>query len=143
MALLEVGSPAPDFSGMNLMGGEFALSGVKGTKGIVITFSPDQINPAQVSWAKNLYDKNKADIEMVTVTRKIPSVSMAKAFLQQLGIKFPVVYDQKQDVFRLYGVENPVVIYGIGKDGNIASAAQLDPKQFNQAAVEEAIAKAR
>lgn len=143
MALLELGSAAPAFKGMNLLGGEFDFEAVKGTKGIVMTFSPDQINPAQVSWAKNLYEKNKADIEMVSITRKIPSVTMAKAFLMQLGIKFPVVYDQKQEVFGMYGVETPVVIYGISKDGVVTYAAQLDVKDFKQAAVEEAIAKSK
>jgi peroxiredoxin len=143
MALLEIGSAAPDFKGMNILGGEFALESVKGTKGIVLMFSPDQINPAQVSWAKNLYEANKADIEIVSVTRKIPSVTMAKAFLQQLGIKFPVVYDQKQEVFQLYGVQDPVVIYAMGKEGMITSAVQLDPKAFSQAAVQDAVAKAK
>ncbi len=143
MTLLQVGSTAPAFKGMNLMGGEFNFEAVKGAKGIVITFSPDQINPAQVSWVKNLYEKNRADIEMVSVTRKIPSVTMAKAFLMQLGIKFPVIYDQKQEVFALYGVENPVAIYGINKEGVIVSAAQMEPKDFKQAAVEEAMTKAK
>jgi peroxiredoxin len=143
MALLEVGSAAPAFKGMNLLGGEFNFETVKGAKGVVITFSPDQINPAQVSWAKNLYEKNRADIEMVSVTRKIPGVTMAKAFLMQLGIKFPVVYDQKQEVFGMYGVENPVVIYGVNKDGVITYVAQVEPKEFKQAAIEEAIAKAK
>lgn len=143
MALLEVGSAAPAFKGMNLLGGEFNLDMVKGAKGIVLTFSPDQINPAQVSWAKNLYDKNKTDIEMVSITRKIPSVTMAKAFLMQLGIKFPVVYDQKQEVFGMYGVETPVVIYGINKEGVVTYAAQLELKDFKQAAVEEAISKSK
>lgn len=143
MALLELGSVAPAFKGMNLMGGEFDFDTVKGAKGIVITFSPDQINPAQVSWAKNLYEKNKADIEMVSVTRKIPSVTMAKAFLMQLGIKFPVVYDQKQEVFGMYGVETPVVIYGINKEGLVTDVVQVEPKDFKQAVVEQVIAKSK
>lgn len=143
MALLQVGTTAPDFKAANLLGGEFSLDAVKGKKGVVITFAPDQINPAQVSWAKNLYEKNRADLEMVSVTRQIPSVSMAKAFLMQLGIKFPVVYDPKQDVFKLYGVENPVVIYSINKDGVITNVVEVEPKAFNQAAVEQAVASAK
>ncbi len=143
MALLAVGAQAPNFKGMNLLGGEFALESVKGTKGIVLTFSPDQINPAQVSWVKNLYDKNKTDVEIISVTRKIPSVSMAKSVLMSLGIKFPVIYDQKQEVFQLYGVENPVVIYSINKAGVITGAVQMEPRAFNQAAVEDALAKAK
>jgi len=125
------------------LGGEFTPDSVKGTRGMVLAFSPDQINPAQVSWAKNLYEKTKQDVEMVTVVRKIPSVSMAKAFLQQLGLKSPSLYDQKQEIFQLYGVENPVVLYSINKDGVVVDAVQLDPKAFNQAAMETAIEKAK
>lgn len=143
MALLEVGSSAPQFKGMNLLGGEFSLETVKGTRGVVLSFSPDQINPAQVSWAKNIYEKNKVEVEMVSIVRKVPSVSMAKAFLQQLGLKSPAVYDQKQEIFQMYGVENPVVIYSINKDGVISNVAQMEPKAFNQAAMEDAIAKAK
>ncbi|TAH51288.1 MAG: redoxin domain-containing protein [Chloroflexota bacterium] len=143
MTLLQVGSAAPAFKGMNLLGGEFSLDSVKGTRGVVISFSPDQINPAQVSWAKNLYEKNKTEVELVSIVRKIPSVTMAKAFLQQLGLKSPAVYDQKQEIFQLYGVENPVVIYSINKDGVITNVAQIEPKAFNQAAMQEAIDKAK
>ncbi len=140
MALLEV---APPFKGMNLLGGEFSLDSVKGTRGVVISFSPDQINPAQVSWAKNLYEKTKTEVEMVSIGRKIPSVTMAKAFLQQLGLKSPAIYDQKQEIFGLYGVETPVVIYSINKDGVITSVSQVEPKAFNAAAMQEAIDKAK
>jgi peroxiredoxin len=143
MALLEVGTVAPDFQGSSLTGGDFSLQALKGARGVVLTFSPDQINPAQISWVKNLYDKHKTDIEIVSVTRQVPSVTMAKAFLQQLGIKFPVVYDQKQDVFKLYGVDKPVVVYAITKEGLIASVQELEPKTFNATVVENAIAQAK
>lgn len=143
MAVLTVGSAAPSFKGVNLLGGEFALDTLKGNKGVVITFAPDQINPAQISWAKNLYEKNRAEVEMVSVTRQIPSVTMAKAFLMQLGIKFPVIYDQKQEIFQVYGVENPVVIYSLNKDGIITNVSQVEPKAFTQAMVEEAVTKAK
>lgn len=143
MALLEIGATAPTFKGMNLLGGEFDLANVLGSRGAVISFAPDQINPAQVSWAKNLYEKNKADVEMISIVRKIPSVTMAKAFLMQLGIKSPSVYDQKQEIFQLFGVENPVVLYSVNKDGVITNVAQLEPKAFTQAAMQEAIDKAK
>lgn len=143
MALLEIGSAAPTFKGMNLLGGEFDLANVFGARGAVVSFAPDQINPAQVSWAKNLYEKNKTEVEMISIVRKIPSVSMAKAFLMQLGIKSPSVYDQKQEIFQMYGVEAPVVIYSINKDGVITNVSQLEPKAFTQAAMQEAIDKAK
>ncbi len=142
-ALLEVGAPAPAFKGQNLTGPEFQLEQYKGTKPVVLIFSPDQINPAQTNQTKGLYEKNRNDVEFVVLTRKLPSVAMAKAFLAQFGVKFPVLYDPKQDIYKLYGVENPVVIYGINKDGIISSALQFEPTALNPAQIEEAIQKAR
>lgn len=143
MALLEVGTVAPQFKGQNLTGPEFQLDKLKGNKPVVLIFPPDQINPAQTSQTKGVYEKNRNDVEFVVMTRQIPGVVMAKAFLQQLGVKFPVVYDPKQEIYRLYGVEKPAVIYSINKDGNIAAALEFEPKAMNPGAIEEAIAKAK
>lgn len=143
MALLEVGTEAPTFKGQNLTGPEFQLVAVRGNKPVVLIFPPDQINPAQTNQTKSVYEKHKSEVEFVVMTRQIPSVVMAKAFLQQLGVKFPVVYDPKQEIYKLYGVERPAVIYAINKDGNIAAALEFDPKAMNPAAIEEAISKAK
>ncbi len=143
MALLEVGTQAPSFKGQNLTGPEFQLENVIGKKPVVIIFPPDQINPAQTNQTKGVYDKNKNDVEFVVMTRKLPSVAMAKAFLAQFNVKFPVLYDPKQEIYKLYGVENPAVIYAINKQGVIAEALAFDPKALNTVQIEEAIAKAR
>lgn len=143
MALLEVGASAPSFKGLNLTGTEFVFDAVKGSKGVVLIFSPDQVNPAQTNVVKNVYEKNRAEVEFVSAIRKIPSVSMAKAFLQQLGIKFPVVYDPKEEIFRAYGVEKPVVIYAINKAGTISGALECEPKNLTAQALEEAVSLAR
>ena len=143
MALLEVGTAAPTFKGQNLTGPDFQLENVKGKKPVVLVFPPDQINPAQTNQTKSVYDKNRNEVEFVVMTRQVPSVAMAKAFLQQLGVKFPVVYDPKQEIYKLYGVEKPAVVYAINKEGNIASVVQFDPKALNVAQLEEAIAKAK
>jgi peroxiredoxin len=143
MALLEVGTLAPTFKGQNLTGPEFQMENVKGKKPVVIIFPPDQINPAQTNQTKTVYDKNKNDVEFVVMTRKLPSVAMAKAFLAQFNVKFPVVYDPKQEIYKLYGVEKPAVIYAITQEGVIAAAVEFDPKALNTAQIEEAIAKAK
>lgn len=143
MALLELGTAAPLFKGQNLTGPEFQLDHVKGKRPIVLIFPPDQINPAQSNQTKVVYEKNRNDVEFVVMMRQIPSVVMAKAFLQQLGIKFPVIYDPKQEIYKLYGVEKPAVIYAIAKDGNIAAALEFEPKTLNTTAIEDAIAKAK
>ncbi len=143
MALLQVGTPAPAFKAQNLTGPEFVLENFRDKKPVVLIFPPDQINPSQTTQTKGVYDRNKNEVEFVVLTRQIPSVAMAKAFLQQLGVKFPVVYDPKQEVYKMYGVEKPVVIYGIDKDGNIASAIEFEAKQLNISQIEEAITQAK
>jgi peroxiredoxin len=143
MLLLEVGTPAPPFKGQNLTGPEFQLENYRGKKPVVLIFPPDQINPAQTNQTKGVYERNRNEVEFVVLTRQIPSVAMAKAFLQQLGVKFPVVYDPKKEIYKMYGVEKPVVIYAIDKQGNIASAIEFEPKALNLAQIEDAIAKAK
>lgn len=143
MALLEVGSAAPLFKGQNLTGPEFELEAVKGIKPVVLIFPPDQINPAQTNQTKVVYEKNRSSVEFVVMTRQIPGVATAKLFLQQLGVKFPVVYDPRQEIYKMYNVDKPVVVYAINKDGNIAAAVEFEPKALNTAAIEEAIAKAK
>jgi len=101
MALLEVGVTAPAFKGQNLTGPEFQTENVKGKKPLIIIFSPDQINPVQTNQTKSVYDKNRNDVEFVVMTRKLPSVAMAKAFLAQFNVKFPVLYDPKQEIYKL------------------------------------------
>jgi peroxiredoxin len=143
MALLEVGTAAPPFKGLNLTGPEFQLEKLRGFKPVVLIFPPDQINPSQTNQTKGVYDRNRNDVEFVVMTRQIPSVMLAKAFLQQLGVRFPVVYDPKQEIYKLYGVEKPAVIYAINKDGDIAAVVEVEPKAMNPATIEEAIAKAK
>lgn len=143
MSLLEVGTAAPLFKGQNLTGPEFQLEKLKGDKPVVLIFPPDQINPSQTNQTKAVYDRNRNEVEFVVMTRQIPSVVLAKAFLQQLGVGFPVVYDPKQEIYRLYGVDKPAVIYAINRAGAIAAALEFEPKAMNPAAIEEAISKAK
>ncbi len=143
MALLQVGQAAPTFKGQNLTGPEFQLENFVGKKGVVLVFAPDQINPAQTTQTKGVYEKNRNDAEVVVMSRKLPSIAMAKAFLAQFGVKFPVIYDPKQEIYQLYGVEKPVAIFAINKEGTIASVVEVDPKGMNTAQLEEAIQKTK
>ena len=143
MALLQNGTPAPAFKGQNLTGPEFQFENVKGKKPLVLIFAPDQINPVQTKQTAGVYNKVKQDVEMVVMSRKLPSVAMAKAFLLSNGVKFPVVYDPKQDIYKLYGVEKPVVIFSVNKDGLISGVAEYDPKALTAAHLQEAIQKAK
>ncbi len=139
MAPLATGTPAPAFKGMNLTGPEINLENYKGKKSVVLIFAPDRVDPAQTNQVKLLYNKFKEKAELITASRKVPSVSMAKAFLQQLGVKFPTLYDPQMAVYKLYGVENPVVVYIIDPEGNIVYSAQSDSGKVDIKTLEEAI----
>lgn len=139
MALLEVGSTAPTFKGTNLTGPEINLENFKGKKHVVLIFAPDRVDPTGTNAVKAVYNKFKDKVEIITASRKVPSVSMAKAFLQQLGIKFSTLYDPTQAVYKLYGVENPAVVYMIDPEGKIVVAEQLDPTKVDAKALEDAI----
>ena len=140
MAILTAGTPAPTFKGTNLTGPEINLENYKGKKAVVLIFAPDRVDPTQTNAVKTLANKGKDKVELITASRKVPSVSMAKAFLQQLGVKFPTLYDPGMAVYKMYGVENQVAIFIIDVNGNIVYSAQTDPAKVDIKALEEAIA---
>lgn len=138
MALLAPGTPAPAFKGMNLTGPEINFENYKGKKPVVLIFSSTRIDPAQIKAVTDMWKKHREKAEIITVSFKLPSVSMAKAFMQQMGAKFPAMYDPSQAVYKLFGVENPVAIVIIDSKGNIAhSAESLETKDTKS--LEEAI----
>lgn len=139
MALLAPGTPAPTFKGTNLTGPEVNLEDYKGKKSVILLFAPDRVDPGQTNAMKGLWTKYREKAEIITVSRKVPSVSMAKAFLQQLGVKFPTFYNPAQDVYKAYGVENPAAVFIIDPNGNIVYSAQADPNKMDIKALEEAI----
>ncbi len=143
MALLEVGTPAPLFKAQNLTGPEFQLEQHVGKKPVILIFPPDQINPAQTNQVGGVYERNRKDVEFVVLIRQNLPLAMLKMAVQQLGIKFPVIHDPQQAIYKMYGVEKPVVVYGIDTRGYIASALEFEPKALNVQLIEEAIAKAK
>ena len=129
MALLAPGTPAPMFKAMNLTGPEINLESYKGKKPVVLMFSSTRVDPAQIGAVRDLWKKHREKVEIITISFKLPSVSMAKAFMQQMGAKFPAMYDPAQNIYKQYGVENPVGIVVVDINGNIAYAAEaLDAK---------------
>lgn len=124
MALPAVGTPAPTFKAPNLTGPEFNLENYKGKKSVVLIFSTSRTDPPQISAVTQLWKKYREKTEIVTVSFKLPSIAMAKSFLQSLGAKFPALYDPNQAIYKLYGVENPVAILVIDPEGDVAFAAE-------------------
>ncbi|MBI3913738.1 MAG: TlpA family protein disulfide reductase [Chloroflexi bacterium] len=140
MAILSAGAPAPTFKGINLTGPEINLENYKGKKAVALVFATDRVDPAQTQAVKALYLKHREKIELITVSRKVPSIAMAKTFLQSMGVNFPTLYDPAQGVYKAYGVENPVAIFIIDLAGNIVFSAQAEPTKVDLKALEDAIA---
>jgi peroxiredoxin len=129
MALLAVGTPAPTFKAMNLTGPEIDLASYKGKKPVALMFSSQRVDPAQIGAVRDLWKKHREKIEIITISFKLPSVSMAKAFMQQMGAKFPATFDPAQNLYKMFGIEKPVGLVVIDTNGNIAYAAEaLDDK---------------
>jgi peroxiredoxin len=139
MALIVVGTPAPAFKAPNLTGPEVNSDNLKGKKPVVLIFSSSRIDPVQISAVKAMWAKHRDKAEIITVSYKLPSVSMAKAFMQQLGAKFPAMYDPAQTIYKAFGVENPVAIVILDANGNVAYAAEgmetKDTKTLEEAIV--------
>ena len=129
MALLTAGTPAPAFKGMNLTGPEVNSENYKGKKPVVLIFSSTRIDPGQIKAVTDMWKKHREKTEIITVSYKLPSVSMAKSFMMQMGAKFPAIFDPSQAVYKAFGVENPVAIVIIDANGTIVySAESLETK---------------
>ncbi len=129
MALLTAGTAAPAFKGMNLTGPEVNSENYKGKKPVVLIFSSTRIDPGQIKAVTDMWKKHREKTELITVSYKLPSVSMAKSFMMQMGAKFPAIFDPSQAVYKAFGVENPVAIVIIDANGTIVySAESLETK---------------
>ena len=129
MALLTAGTAAPAFKGMNLTGPEVNSENYKGKKPVVLIFSSTRIDPGQIKAVTDMWKKHREKTEIITVSYKLPSVSMAKSFMMQMGAKFPAIFDPSQAVYKAFGVENPVAIVIIDANGTIVySAESLETK---------------
>ncbi|OGO43488.1 MAG: hypothetical protein A2Z04_07140 [Chloroflexi bacterium RBG_16_57_9] len=140
MPLLTPGTPAPDFQAQNLTGPDVSLAALKGQKPIVLVFPPANVDAGRINATKGLYERIKGDVEVLVMQRFVPTVAMAKVFLQQLGVTFPVLLDDTGAVHKLYGVEKPFVTYYIDQAGNIVHASgPEDPGAGTVEAMEQGV----
>lgn len=123
MPLLEPGTLAPEIDAENLTGDPIKLSDLKGQRGVVLLFPPVNVDPARINATKALYAKYRDSVELIAVQKTVPSKPMAKMFLQQLGVTFPVLLDESGASFAAYGVEKPPAAFFINREGEIVASA--------------------
>lgn len=122
MALLDAGTPAPEIEGENLTGDPIKLADLKGKRSVVLVFPPVNVDPARVNATKALYQTVRDNVELIAVYKSFPSKQMAKMFLQQMGVTFPVVLDESGAAYEAYGVEKPPAAFYINQDGEIVAS---------------------
>jgi len=123
---LKVGDPAPDFQLKGTGKTEFRLSDYRGKKNVVLAFFPAAFSPVcsqqmpRIQSQRSDFDASEA----VVVGISVDNVWALEAFVQQMGLEFPLLSDfyphgavaEKYGVLRENGVAGRAVI-GIDKEG--------------------------
>lgn len=122
MALLEAGTPAPEIQGENLTGEPVKLADYEGKRPVVLVFPPMVTDPARVNAYKAFYQNVRDKVEVIAIYERFPSKQMAKMFLRQMGVQFPVLLDEAGASFTAYGVEKPPATFYINTEGEIVAS---------------------
>lgn len=131
MALIEAGTEAPEVQGENLTGSDVKLADYQGKRAVALVFPPVNVDPGRVKSTNSLYQEVRDQVELIAVYKKFPSKQMAKMFLQQMGVTFPVVLDESGVAYEAYGVEKPPAAFFINKEGEIVgSGAEGDVEEI-------------
>jgi peroxiredoxin Q/BCP len=113
MPLPEIGSPAPDFSGVTQDGSTLTLSDFRG-KRLALYFYPRDHTPGCTKQACNLRDYfgelEKAGIAVVGVSDD--PVERHGSFAEKHGLPFPLIADTGRKILEAYGVWGEKKLYG-------------------------------
>lgn len=113
MALLEKGSVAPDFKGLNQNNESISLADFKGKK-LILYFYPKDDTPGCTAESCNLSDNYDAWIEKgyEVVGVSPDSVASHKKFAEKYGLKFNLIADTEKEILQAYGVWGEKNMYG-------------------------------
>ncbi len=117
-----LGHPAPAFTLPSLTGGDLALADLAG-RPVVLNFWASWCGPcrAEMPELQRLHDRlGEAGVAVVGVNQG-ESPETAAAYLQALGLSFPVALDQRTGVSQQYLVNSLPTTFFIDRDGVIRS----------------------
>lgn len=117
-----IGHPAPLFTLPALAGGDLALADLAGQP-VVLNFWASWCGPcrAEMPELQRLHDRlGEAGVAVVGVNQG-ESPETAAAFLESLGLSFPVALDQRTGVSQQYLVNSLPTTFFIDRDGVIRS----------------------
>jgi peroxiredoxin len=115
---IEIGSAAPSFELKTLDGKKLRLENLRG-KRVLLNFWATWCPPckAEMPELERFYHQHKKDIEVVAVN--IDSQSNVKGYAKKLGLTFPILLDEKNEVNKDYGVLSIPTTYLIDEKGKI------------------------
>ena len=132
--MLQLGTPAPDFTARLDDGSEFRLAALRGEKNVVLYFYPKDFSQGCTRQACSFRDSYAAvqayDAVIVGVSRD--SEASHASFKREHGLSFSLISDGDGGLSELYEVKSvlppvrPRVTYVIDKQGVIRSAFRHD-----------------
>ncbi len=129
--MLDLGSPAPDFTLKDTKGEAYHLADIKGKKPVVIVFWSIFCEPCRVEMPviQKLADKNKAaGLEVISVVLDgEPLKSSIEGFIKQENYTVRTLIDEldAKEMFKVadpYGVGGTPTIYILDRAGNVSLA---------------------
>ncbi|MEN8256740.1 MAG: TlpA disulfide reductase family protein [Thermodesulfobacteriota bacterium] len=120
---LQVGGPAPGFSGLDISGNSFDLADFSG-KPVIIRFWSTECNycRADTPVFNKLYAKYHDKGLQIAYINTLSSLPQVKEFVADLAITFPVLMDEDGTMARSYQVKLVPQTIIIDKKHNIAAA---------------------
>jgi len=133
MAMLAVGTEAPDFTLVSHTGDTVSLASFKGTKSVVLIFYPGDQTPVCTKQLCAIRDEYSAfgDKNAVVFGVNPASAESHQKFVDAQHYQFPLLVDTGSVVAAAYqakgGMMNKRTVYVVGKDGKIIYAQKGKP----------------
>jgi peroxiredoxin len=133
-----VGRPAPDFTLTTLDGQPFRLSDLRGTP-VVINFWATWCGPCRNEMPSLQAAATRFDGEIVVVgVDQGEDAATVQAFVDELGVRFPIALDTEMAVGARYNVKGLPITYFVDAEGMIR---HLWVGEMNSVILAEGIAK--
>jgi peroxiredoxin Q/BCP len=134
MALIEVGSEAPDIQAKTGSGKDFRLGDLKGESRAMLVFYPKDFTPGcttqLVHVQQSLEDIRKAGVEPFGVNPG--DAESHDKFCEAYDLEFELLVDENKEAARAYGAIKPEggilrSVFVVGRDGRIIFAQEGAP----------------